>query len=408
MMHTTPTARPIGPDDEISLAELALRALQFYQRFGRLLLLLALLGAVTVAAWVANRPLYSVSALLEVPKVTLEEWRQAQSFLWDKRWVDHAFGDNQQAADPKRLQLRNRALNPEYWVQTVRYRSSLNRDDARDIPVAQIQSSTGLGLEFALRVPDEEQASLTINTLARQVREAFLANSLIDLVRTSQAALDHRPQLKLDVLKAEFDIEQSRQRIADMRQLLERYPDLRHLETSTLFSVSDGGGKYLSPLAQIVALESTVSELQAKARAAQRELDKLDWTERLLAGMDETIRNATSGQVILDKLKSNREILLANVAQLNASAQEAAEDIALKLTQAESRQQAIGIKTRSAISTAPVPLRNPLIMGAAAFVLVFVALSIMLALYVALHKERDVLLWLPRAIRSRLIVEPRA
>lgn len=161
-------------------------------------------------------------------------------------------------------------------------------------------------------------------------------------------------------------------------------------------------------MSHICAVASTVSELQAKARAAQRELDKLDWTERLLAGMDETIRNATSGQVILDKLKSNREILLANAAQLNASAQEAAEDIALKLTQAESRQQAIGIKTRSAISTAPVPLRNPLIMGAAAFVLVFVALSIMLALYVALHKERDVLLWLPRAIRSRLIVEPRA
>ncbi|QXI26274.1 hypothetical protein [Pseudomonas vanderleydeniana] len=403
-----PTARPITPNDEISLAELALRAVKFYGRFGRLLLLLALLAACVLSAWVASRPLYSVSALLEVPKVTLEEWRQAQSFLWDKRWVDHAFGGDQQALGPERRQLRNRALNPEYWVQTVRYRSSLNRDDARDIPVAQIQSSTGLGLEFSLRVPDEEQASLTINTLASQVREAFLANALIDLVRTSQAALDHRPQLKLEVLKAQFDIEQSHQRIADMRQLLERYPDLRHLETSTLFSVSDGGGKYLSPLAQIVALESTVSELQAKARSAQRELEKLDWTERLLAGMDETIRNATSGQVILDKLKSNREKLFASATQLDSSAREAAEDMNVKLTQAESRQQAIGIKTRSAISTAPVSLRNPLIMGVATFVLVFVALSILLALHVALHKGREVLLWLPRPIRSRLIVEPRS
>lgn len=408
MMHTTPTARPSGSHDEITLAELALRTLQFYQQFGRLLLLVALLVALAAAAWIASRPLYSVSALLEVPKVTLEEWRQAQSFLWDKRWVDHAFGDDQHEAEPQSLRLRRRALSPEYWEQAVRYRSSLNRDDVRDVPAAQFQSSTGLGLEFALRVADEEQANLTIDALARQVREALLANSLIDLVRTSQATLDNRPQLKLDVLKAEFDIEQSRQRITDMRQLLERYPDLRHLETSTLFSVSDGGGKYLSPLPQIVALESTVSELQAKARVAQRELSKLDWTERLLAGMDETIRNATSGQVILDKLKGNREQVLANAAQLDSSAREAAEDINVKLTQAESRQQAIGIKTRSAISTAPVPPRNPLIVGVAAFVLVFVALSIVLALSVSLHKERGVLLWLPRPIRSRLIVEPRA
>lgn len=391
--------------DEISLAELALRALQFYQRFGRLLALIALLAALVVAGWAISRPLYSVIALLEVPKVTLEEWRQSQPFLWDKRWVDRAFGDEQSEDDPQQQLLRTRALNPEYWANTVRYRSSLNRDDARDVPVAQIQSSGGLGLELSLRVRDEEQAGRTIEALSRQVREALLANSLIDLVRTSQASLDRRPQLKLDVLNAEFDIEQNRQRIADMRQLLERYPDLRHLETSTLFSVSDGGGKYLSPLPQIVALESTVSELQAKARTAQRELETLDWKERLLAGVDDTIRNATSGKDILDKLKSNREQVLAASAQPNAAAREAAEDINVKLAQAESRQQAIGIKTRSAISRMPVMQRNPLIMGGAAFALTFVALSILLALHVALSGERGVLTWLPRPMRRWLIVE---
>lgn len=394
----------MGPQDEISLAELAMRALQFYQCFGRLLVLLALLVAVAVASLVASRPLYSVTALLEVPKVTLEEWRQSQPFLWDKRWVDRAFGGDQPEGDPQQL-LRNRALNPEYWASTVRYRSSLNRDDARDVPVAQIQSSGGLGLELSLRVRDEEQAGRTIEALSRQVREALLANSLIDLVRTSQATLDRRPQLKLDVLNAEFDIEQNRQRIADMRQLLERYPDLRHLETSTLFSVSDGGGKYLSPLPQIVALESTVSELQAKARTAQRELETLDWKERLLAGVDDTIRNATSGKDILDKLKSNREQVLAASAQPNAAAREAAEDINVKLAQAESRQQAIGVKTRSAISRMPVMQRNPLVMGGAAFALTFVALSILLALHVALSRERGVLTWLPRPMRRWLIVE---
>lgn len=80
--------------------------------------------------------------------------------------------------------------------------------------------------------------------------------------------------------------------------------------------------------------------------------------------MDDTIRNATSGEDILDKLKSNREQVLAASAQQNAAAREAAEDINVKLAQAESRQQAIGIKTRSAISTMPVMQRNPLIMGA--------------------------------------------
>lgn len=406
MMQTTPTARPIGPQDEISLAELAMRALQFYQHFGRLLLLIAFLAALAVASWVAIRPLYSVTALLEVPNVTLEEWRQAQQFLWDKRWVDHAFGGDQLEGNLQSMQLRNRALSPEFWTNTVRYRFSLNRADIRDIPATQFQSSGGLGLELNLQVRDEEQAELTIGALTQQVREALLANRLIDLVRVSQATLDRRPQLKLDVLRANFDIEQSRQRITDMRQLLERYPDMQHLETSTLFSVSDGGGKYLSPLPQIVALESTVSELQAKVRTAQRELEKLAWTDRLLAGMDEVIRQASSGQSILNKLKDNREQVFAPSAQLNAAAREAAEDINVKLAQAESRQKAIGIKTRSAISATPVAHRNPLTVGLAAFLLVFVTLSIILALRVSLRKERGVLLWLPGSIRSWLITDP--
>lgn len=405
MMQTTPTARPIGPQDDISLAELALRALRFYEHFGRLLLFVALLAAIAVASWAAIRPLYSVTALLEVPNVTLEEWRQAQQFLWDKRWVESVFGGDQPEASPQRLQLRTRALSHEYWTNTVRYRSSLNRDDVRDIPATQFQSSSGLGLELSLQVRDEEQADQTIDALTRQVREAFLANSLIYLVRASQATLDRRPQLKLDVLSAKFEIEQSRQRITDMRQLLERYPDLHHLETSTLFSVSDGGGKYLSPLPQIVALESTISELQAKVRTAQRELERLAWTERLLVGMDEAIRQASSGQDILGKLKSNRDQVFAPPAQLNAAAQEAAEDINVKLAQAESRQKAIGIKTRSAISATPVAQRNPLAVGLAAFLLVFVTLSIILALRVSLRKERGVLLWLPGSIRAWMITD---
>lgn len=404
-MHTTQATKLNGLQDEISLGELALRTLRFYQRFGRLLLLLALLAGGLMAGWMASRPLYSVTALLEVPKVTLEEWRQSRSFLWDKRWVDQAFKDDEQDQDPQRLQLNQRARSPEFWTTKIHYRSALSRDDVRDVPGTQFQNSSGLGLEFTLRVRDEEQASKLIDVLAKQVREAFLANSLIDLVRNSQTALDRRPQLKLDVLKTEFEIEQNRQRIDDMRLLLERYPELRHLETSTLFSVSDGGGKYLSPLPQIIALESTVSELQAKARTAQHELEKLDWIEKLLVGMDETIRNAASGEEILNKLNTNREQLLTANPQLSASAREAAEDINLHLAQVESRQQAIGIKTRSAISTVPVAQRNPLTMGLVAFLLAFVGLSIALAIHQLLRKEREALPWLPQPIRRWLILE---
>jgi len=403
-MHIAPAQGPIGPQDEISLGELALRALQFYQRFARLLFLLAMLAALSVAFWMAGRPLYSVTALVEVPKITLEEWRQSQPFLWDQRWVNRSFNDDE-GLGPEGFQLERRALNPEYWKNTVHYRASVNREDARDIPVSQFQNSSGLGLEFTLQVRNEAQANLVLATLTQHVREAFLANSLIGLIRESQAALDQRPQLRLDVLNAEFEIEQSRQRIEDMRRLLELYPETRHLETSTLFSVSDGGGKYLSPLPQIVALEATVSELQAKSRSAHRQLSKLDSTAQLLSGVDDASRSASSGEDILQKLQENREQLFAAHTERSASANEAAEGVNLMLTQAMSRNQGIGIKTRSAISSTPVAARNPLGIGIIVFLATFFGLSILLAIHVCVRKDRDVLPWIPRQIRHWLIVD---
>ncbi len=405
-MHDTAARPPHLQEDEISLGELALRVLRFYRRFGRLLLLPALLAALVAAVWIANRPLYTASALVEVPGITLEEWRQAQSFLWDERWVERSFGDGSAATDIPLL--RRNALNVNFWTNTVRYRSALSRDDIRDIPPAEFQKTRGIGLELTLRAGDAGQSNLMFDRLTQHIREALLANSLISLVRDAQAALAHRPQLSLELLQADFEIEQAQQRIEDMQRLLERYPELRRMENNTVVSVSDGGGKYLAPLPQIVALEATISELRAKSRKTRRELEKLNWTAQLLDGLDQAIRGAASGHDIIQRLQDNQAKLLATHPQPSSMEQEANEDMNLKLALAEARRQAIGIKTRSALSGTPVKLRNPLWVGLFVFCASFAGLSLILIASLALQPERRVLAWLPTPLRQRLILEERS
>ena len=189
-----------------------------------------------------------------------------------------------------------------------------------------------------------------------------------------------------------------------MQRLLERYPELRDMK-NTIVSVSDGGGKYLAPLPQIVALEATISELQAKSRKTQRELEKLNWTTQLLLGMDETIRNAASGKEIIEKLQENRTKLLAVHPHLSAMEQEAAEDMNLKLAVAEARQQAIGIKTRSALSDQPINMRNPLWVGLSVLIATIAGLSLALATRLLLQPLHRPLGWAPGWLRRRLISE---
>lgn len=389
--------------DEVSLGELFLRVLRFYQRFCRLLVIPSLILAITAAWWVSGRPLYGVSALLEVPDASLEEWRQSQSFLWDQRWVASSFGDLDGTTAP--AQLKRQALNPIFWNNTVRYRSALNREDIREVPASEVQKTRSLGLDLVLRSRDETQAAATFEVLTRHIRQALLANSLISLTRDGQQALARRPQLTINLLQTDFEIDQQRQRIEDMRQLLDRYPELRRLEATTVVSVSDGGGKYLAPLAQIVALETTVSELQAQSRKTRHELEKLDWTAQLFVGMDQAIRTASSGDDIAEKLRNNRDKVLAEHPQLPLVAQEAVQDMNLKLALADARQQAIGIRNRSALNNNPIIARNPLIVGFFTFFVLFAGLSVPLAIHAWLRRDAQVLGWMPRPLRKWLIVE---
>ena len=403
-MHTTAPGSGPGPaQDETSLGELLQRVLHFYQCFGRPVLLIALLAAIGAATWVTSRPLYTVTALLEVPDINLEEWRQAQSFLWDERWVDQSFAGPTDSGLPS--PLKRLALNPAYWASVVQYRPSLMRDDVRDIPATEFQKARGLGLAMSLRVRNQSQADQFIKQLTHHIREALLANRLISLVRDGEQELARRPQLHLELLQTQFDIQQAQQRVTDMRQLLEHYPELRTMDANTVVSVSDGGGKYLGPLPQIVALEATISELQGKSRRATRVLERLDWTQQLLAGMDVTIRTATSGEQIIDQLRSNREKLLAANPTLTPTAQEATQQLDLTLALTEARQQAIGIKAQSAVSFSPVNTRNPKWVAIAVFAFVFTTLSLLMAAHVILRRGRPVLAWLPQPLRRWLIIQ---
>ena len=81
--------------------------------------------------------------------------------------------------------------------------------------------------------------------------------------------------------------------------------------------------------------------------------------------------------------------------------------MSLKLALAEARQQAIGIKTRSALSSTLVTARNPIVVGLIVFGVLFAGLSLLLAIHALLHRDREILTWLPRPLRRRLIVEVR-
>lgn len=209
---STPTSPLSFQQSEVSLGEL-LRGLRFYQKFFRLLVIPSLLLALCAAWQVSQRPLFTLEAFLEVPDISLQEWRQTQPYLWDETWVARSFDGD----DDYLRKLRTKAQSPAFWNSIANYQPSIFREDFREIPGLQNEKNSGLGVTLKLQVRDAEQARHNLQALTEHIRQAFLANGLLSAIREGQKALAERAKLQTEQLQVSFEIQQAEQRIRDMR-----------------------------------------------------------------------------------------------------------------------------------------------------------------------------------------------
>lgn len=145
------------------------------------------------------------------------------------------------------------------------------RIETRDVGESKLDRSepgvSALHLSFAAAEPKTSVAGIKL--LAAYVQDTLLRDSILtQLIR--QAAIAHSIRLSANAesLDRRFAIAQIEATLRDLRRIVQQYPSSARLEGRQVVSVEGEGGRYLSPIAQIVAAESRLSE-------ARRELDRL-------------------------------------------------------------------------------------------------------------------------------------
>ncbi len=407
-----------APRDEISLAEVVLDALRFQRDFARLILPLALLVAVAAAALVAFRPEYEARAILETPKLTLDEWRRLVPILHDPPLVAGTLAAMEQARPAtaesgQRERLRNLLERPRFWSRQAQYRSALQRDDIRETPNADLRSASTLGIELSLTGASREDAATSMDAVARHVAQSMLWSALDGFWRDMNGIVTgQKPMLELRLTRLAFDMEQNRARSADMRRLMEAYPGRPEIAGNTIVSPENGGSRFLSPFAQWVALETKASEMQADIRAARYELEKLGWLERFLAATRDRRSDPRSGFTLAGWLEDRTNEVFASATEPVAA--QARQEITFAIAEARARAERIGFAAAPVVDPRPVWTRSPLPVGVAAFLAAAAALSVLLVLYRLVRTldrprgeawlaSRDPLFaWLPPRLRRAL------
>jgi hypothetical protein len=296
---------------------------------------------------------------------------------------------------PAALRLLALSENPAFWDRAAAPILPFSRRDQKEFGDIRDASATSiLGLELTADARSESVAQDMIGILAEYyvnavVRERIRAWTLAGKVD----ARSLEKGVRADILRAELDIELYARRAEDMKVVLARYPDAARMDARQIVSVNptEGGERYLSPLAQLVGAESAISQRRELIRRWQRDLKQKGILAKYYAEADALIDR----EIEITRLLTELRALAAKAFSHAESAEEWSKEAALRVNGAldnfEVMRSQFGV--RNGIRAGEVPSRSPWRMAAIGFVAglaLLGALAFLRATLLATKSDHDV------------------
>lgn len=309
-------------------------------------------------------PKYEANALLQVYnegvdlptfKRVFASYASADEF---KAFLDAA-GSARSAAE-SRLVLQ--AESASFWSKAVSPVFPLTKKDQRESAgLKETATNTLLGIDLTTDARSTKLSAEMISVLARYVTNAIMRERIREWILAGKAhAANIAKAAPGDIMRTEFDIELLERRIADTKKILARYPNVTRADGRLMISPSEvnGGDRFLSPLAQLIGLETEISKKQALVRRFQRNLEQ----QRLFATFFAEAEKLFDGIVTVGKLlPALRQLATKTLATADGSqawVKEVEASIIGELDNFGATQTQLGV--RGAVRVAGVASRNPL------------------------------------------------
>jgi len=256
----------------------------------------------------AERRIDPLLPKLDLPTVELATFKRVaamySSFTQLKTYID-ASGLQ---PSPATARLLSESQNPLFWEKVASPAFPFSRRDQKEY--GDLKSAAGsalLGLELTVTAPTGEAAAGMIDVLSGYFTNAVLRERIRSWNLEGQAdAIALQKILQADIVRAELEIRLLDQRATDMKSILARYPDAARMEARQVISVNpaDGGERFLSPLAQLVGLESEVSRGKERIQRWEREFKQRKLLAQFFAESGAIIDSSVSVAHLIPALKA--------------------------------------------------------------------------------------------------------
>lgn len=166
--------------------------------------------------------------------------------------------------------------------------------NARDI------SNFVLGVQLLGEQASPEKAQAVVNVIGEFIKDSVIYGRLRDYIAT-QLNKSKTKSKKHDniIIKDEFKLRQLTMKRSHMEQLLEKYPQAKTMQDRELFAIQHSGQRYLSPVAQVIGIESHIADIKENLAQNQREKQLADLKLLFFLEIKKHLNNDLFGESLL-------------------------------------------------------------------------------------------------------------
>lgn len=237
--------------------------------------------------------------------VSIPEYRRVRALIASPANFT-AFARRSGVAEPIQQRVRAYLATEKGAAELIAPVYSQTRGDLRDVGETKLDRHEPVvsALRISFKAGTPEAAVAGAKVLADYVKDTLLRDAIrTQLITKAAVARSIKLSADAEIIERRFAITQLEATVRDLSRVVQQYPASSRLEERQVVSVEGGGDKYLSPIAQIVAAQSRLSETRRYLERLARIARQADVALRFLEAADPTAKNPTLTSIaICDQL----------------------------------------------------------------------------------------------------------
>ncbi|MHA1344660.1 MAG: Wzz/FepE/Etk N-terminal domain-containing protein [Promethearchaeota archaeon] len=175
-----------------------------------------------------------------------------------------------------------------------------------------------VGLELTLEGSDPQIIEKVLTLLGDYIRNSLMYRILSDYINDQlKDAITAMNKFENNLINAKFNLKELIRKKEIIYQINEKYPNAAEIETRQLVSIEEGGYRYLSPVTQLIGIESSIADIKQSISNYERNYEINRLKVEYFNKVKKVISSQKNAEKVLVSLLSLRDSMFKEDPEVN-------------------------------------------------------------------------------------------